>query len=208
MRTVRYPLVTIGALALAAGVLGTGTASAATITYRVGPATPAIYSCTFPGISAQPFSYTVSMDAASPIPLGVPVTPTNITAAATMSTSMHTVLTSNGYDGVRGKADLSVTAVGGTLSAPAITSLNVPTVIWPHGGPATVSMLQDSGSSIPSLTIGTPGQATVSLGTTSTLRLDFHRNTTDGWVPFTVNCGLKITSPVQHPVFSPPFSAF
>ena len=190
----------IGAIA----VLTAGTASAATITYTAGGTTPLTYTCTFPGISAQAVAVTAHLDAADSTPAGSTITPSNVGGAATITAAVHALLTAVGYDGIRGTASVPVTASSGTLSQPAATGLSIPQTIYPAGGPITVTISQVATSSIPTYTApATAGTATLSMGSSLTAALEFHKKSNNTWVQWNMGCTLKVTNPAQNAAFSP-----
>ncbi|MCU1686450.1 MAG: hypothetical protein JWQ81_7189 [Amycolatopsis sp.] len=195
---------TATAIAGAVALLGAGTASASTVTYQAGVPTAVTYTCTFPGISAQPVAVTAHLDAPDSVATGSVTTPANVGGTASISATVHTLLTAVGYDGIRGKANVPVTGTGGTLSNGGVAAnLNVPQAIYPTGGGITVTISQDAGSTIPAFTAGAPGSATLSLGTPLSAALEFHKKSANTWTAFTMNCTLKVTSPAQNTAFSP-----
>ncbi|MEV6642867.1 DUF6801 domain-containing protein [Amycolatopsis sp. NPDC051371] len=190
----------IGAIA----VLTAGTAAAATATYTAGGTAGITYNCTFPGISPQPVAITAHLDAPDSVAAGSSVTPDNVGGSATISATVHALLTAVGYDGIRGIATVPVTVDAGTLSQPAATGLNIPEVIYPTGGPITVNISQVATSSIPTWTApATAGSATLSLTSGLSANLEFHKKSTGAWSPWTMNCTLKVTNPAQNTAFSP-----
>ncbi|WP_370971620.1 DUF6801 domain-containing protein [Amycolatopsis sp. cg9] len=190
----------IGAIA----VLTAGTAAAATVTYAAGGTAGITYNCTFPGISPQPVAITAHLDAPDVVVHGTTVTPSNVGGTATISSTVHSLLTAVGYDGIRGTATVPVTASAGTLSQPSATGLNIPEVIYPTGGAITVNISQVATSSIPNWTAqATAGSATLSLTSGLSANLEFHKKSTNTWSAWTMNCTLKVTSPAQNTAFSP-----
>ncbi|WP_410641994.1 DUF6801 domain-containing protein [Amycolatopsis sp. lyj-346] len=190
----------IGAIA----VLTAGTAAAATVTYTAGGTTPLTYTCTFPGITPQPVLVTAHLDAEDTVAAGGTLTPANVGGSATISAGVHALLTAVGYDGIRGTATVPVTAASGTLSQPAATGLNIPETIYPAGGPITVNISQVATSSVPTYTApAAAGTDTLSMGTTVTAALEFHKKSTNTWTPWSMSCNLKVTNPAQNKAFSP-----
>ncbi|WP_326947015.1 MULTISPECIES: DUF6801 domain-containing protein [unclassified Amycolatopsis] len=190
----------IGAIA----VLTAGVASAATITYTAGGSTPVTYNCTFPGISPQPVTVVAHLDAPSSVVHSTSVTPTNVNGTATISATVHSLLTAVGYDGIRGTASVPVSVSSGTLSQPAATGLNIPQVIYPTGGAITVNIAQVATSSIPTYTApAAAGTSTLSLTSSLSAALEFHKKSTGAWTPWAMSCTLKVTSPAQNTAFSP-----
>ncbi|WP_410633703.1 DUF6801 domain-containing protein [Amycolatopsis sp. cmx-4-83] len=190
----------IGAIA----VLTAGTAAAATITYTAGGTAGITYNCTFPGISPQPVAITAHLDAPNSVVHSTSVTPSNVGGTATISATVHSLLTAVGYDGIRGTATVPVAVSAGTLSQPSATGLNIPQVIYPTGGPITVNISQVATSSIPTYTApATAGTATLSLTSGLSANLEFHKKSTNTWSPWTMNCTLKVTSPAQNTAFTP-----
>ncbi|VVJ19971.1 Uncharacterised protein [Amycolatopsis camponoti] len=190
----------IGAIA----VLTAGTAAAATVTYTAGGTAGLTYNCTFPGISPQPVAIKAQLDAPDSVATSTVVTPANVGGSATITATVHALLTAVGYDGIRGTATVPVTASAGTLSQPAATGLNIPEVIYPTGGPITVNISQVATSSIPDWTApATAGSASLSLTSGLSANLEFHKKSTGAWAPWTMNCTLKVTSPAQNTAFSP-----
>ncbi|MEA5364054.1 DUF6801 domain-containing protein [Amycolatopsis sp., V23-08] len=190
----------IGAIA----VLTAGVASAATITYTAGGTAGITYNCTFPGISPQPVAITAHLDAPDTVAHGTSVTPSNVGGTATISATVHSLLTAVGYDGIRGNATVPVSVSAGTLSQPSATGLNIPEVIYPTGGAITVVISQVAASSIPTYTApATAGTATLSLTSGLSANLEFHKKSNNTWSPWTMNCTLKVTSPAQNTAFSP-----
>lgn len=188
-------------------VLMAGTASAATVNYHTGPATgpnvPVSYSCNFPAIGQQQLDVSASFDGPSTVASGATATPSNVLGTATISATIHALLNAAGYDGVQGKANVPITATNATPASATVSNLNVPIQIFsPYvAGPLTINIAQDSGTTVPTLTAGTPGSASVSIGTTLTAPLQFHK-ASGSWTPWTFNCTVK-TSPVQNRLFTP-----
>lgn len=190
----------IGAIA----VLTAGVASAAPIVYTAGGTTPVTYNCTFPGISPQPVAVVANLTAPDVVAHGTTVTPSNVNGTATITAAVHTLLTAVGYDGIRGTASVPVSASSGTLSQPAATGLNIPQVIYPTGGAITVNINQVTTSSIPNWTAPpAAGTATLSLTSSLSAALEFHKKSTGAWTPWAMSCTLKATSPAQNTAFSP-----
>jgi len=190
----------VGAIA----VLTAGTAAAATITYTAGGTTGLTYTCSFPGITPQPVLVTSHLDSDDVVAAGTTVTPANVGGAATISAGVHALLTAVGYDGIQGTASVPITASSGTLSAPAATGLDIPQTIYPAGGPITVNISQVAASVVPTWTApAEAGSATLSMGTTVTASLQFHKKSNNTWVPWSMSCNLKVTNPVQNAAFSP-----
>ncbi|MEU5257923.1 DUF6801 domain-containing protein [Amycolatopsis sp. NPDC021455] len=190
----------VGAIA----VLTAGTAAAATVTYTAGGTTPLTYTCSFPGITPQPVLVTSHLDADDTVPAGTTVTPTNVGGSATISAGVHALLTAVGYDGIRGVANVPVTAGAGTLSQPAATGLSIPETIYPAGGPITVNISQVATSSVPTYTApATAGTDTLSMGTPVSANVEFHKKSTNTWSPWAMTCNLKVTNPAQNTAFSP-----
>ncbi|SEP51448.1 DUF6801 domain-containing protein [Amycolatopsis saalfeldensis] len=193
--------IAVGAIA----VLTAGTAAAATTVYSAGTdPNPAItYTCTFPGIPAQPVTVTAHLSAPDTVPSGTTITPTDVGGTATVSATVHALLTAVGLDGIRGSATVPVTATSGTLSQPAATGLDIPETIYPAGGPITVIISQVPTSSIPNYTAGPAGTATLKLGTPISAALQFHKASDGSWSNWTMNCTLKAQSPAQNTSFTP-----
>ncbi|MFJ1763484.1 DUF6801 domain-containing protein [Amycolatopsis sp. NPDC088138] len=190
----------IGAIA----VLTAGVASAATVTYTAGGTTPVTYNCTFPGISPQPVAVVAHLDAPDVVAHGTTVTPSNVGGTATITATVHALLTAVGYDGLRGTASVPVSASSGTLSQPAATGLNIPETIYPTGGAITVNIGQVATSSIPNWTApSAAGSSTLSLTSSISAALEFHKKSTGAWTPWAMSCTLKVTSPAQNTAFSP-----
>jgi len=190
----------VGAIA----VLTAGTAAAATVTYTAGGTTALTYTCTFPGVTPQPVLVTSHLDAEDTVAAGGTLTPTNVGGSATISAGVHALLTAVGYDGIKGTATVPVTAAAGTLSQPAATGLDIPETIYPAGGPITVNISQVATSSVPTYTApAAAGTDTLSMGTTVTAALEFHKKANNTWTPWSMNCTLKVTNPAQNTAFSP-----
>jgi hypothetical protein len=190
----------VGAIA----VLTAGTAAAATVTYTAGGTTPLTYTCTFPGVTPQPVLVTAHLDAADSVATGGTLTPSNVGGSATISAGVHALLTAVGYDGIRGTASVPVTAARGTLSQSAANGLDIPQTIYPAGGPITVNISQVATSTVPTYTApATAGTDTLSMGSTVTAALEFHKKANNTWTPWSMSCTLKVTSPAQNVAFSP-----
>ncbi|WP_116204055.1 DUF6801 domain-containing protein [Amycolatopsis circi] len=172
----------VGAIA----VLTAGTASAATATYKAGPAN---YSCTFPAIPPQTVAVTAQFDGPDTIPAGGTTTPANVSGTATITALVHALLTAAGYDGIRGTADVPITVDNGSLSPSDASGLQIPEQIYPAGGPITVNIAQTSTSSIPTYTApSSPGTVTYGLDTGLSAQLEFHKPSDDSWTPWTMTC--------------------
>jgi hypothetical protein len=183
-----------------ASLLMTGTARAVT-SYATGTVT---YMCSFPMIGQQPLDITMRFDGPGSVTSGGTVTPAEISGTATFN-AIHnaTIFNAANYDGVRGRVASSVTGTNTTPASATIAGLNLPEQITPYvPGPRTVGFAQDATTSVPAFTAGSPGEATIALGPTFSLNLDFHKrnNTWDLW---TLNCTVKSTNPAQNRSFGP-----
>ncbi|MEQ0558623.1 DUF6801 domain-containing protein [Amycolatopsis sp. NEAU-NG30] len=200
LRNLSLKAVTTAAIVSTLGMLTAGVAAADT-TYNAA----AIHRCTFPGIPQQDVAITAFLTGPDSIPVNGTATPTNVGGTATISAAVHSLLTAVGYDGIRGKATVPVTAARGSVSGPA-TNLNIPETIYPAGGPITVNISQDSGSTVPTYTApATAGSDTLSLGSPITAALQFHKASNNTWANWNMSCTLKTTSPAQNKAFSPDF---
>ncbi|OLZ58814.1 DUF6801 domain-containing protein [Amycolatopsis keratiniphila] len=180
--------------------LTAGTASAAT-THATGVV---VYMCGFPMIGQQPLDITARFDGPGTVTTAGTFTPAAIAGTATFS-AIHnaTIFSAANYDGVRGEVTAPLTGANLTPSSATVTGLDVPEQITPYvPGPRTITFAQDATTTVPSFTAGTPGSATLALGTTFKLELDFHKR--DGsWDPWTLNCTVKNTNPAQNRTFAP-----
>ncbi|MFG2005163.1 DUF6801 domain-containing protein [Spirillospora sp. NPDC048911] len=192
----------------AALVLAAGNASATeTTTYRTGATAPLLYFCEnfIPGISPQPMNIETRFDAPASVPSGTSITPTNVSGTLVLAPGPHALLDTMGFDGLRGQVSAGLTATGATLSGPAASALTIPETIAPFGGSMTIPFAQSADSSVPSLTAGAPGTATVS-ATSVILSLQYHKKANGIWEPATpwkVTCSLKVTNPKQNSAFTP-----
>lgn len=184
----------------AVAVLTAGTAAAVT-PYATGTVA---YMCNFPGIGQQQLDVKASFDGPDSVASGATVTPSTVTGTATINATINALLNAANYDGVRGKANMPITVTNATPASATVSQLDVPTQINPYvPGSRTFNIAQDVGTTVPTLTAGTPGSAVVSLGTTFNAALDFHKK--DGsWTPWTFNCTVKNTNPAQVRTFNPP----
>ncbi|MBN6042162.1 DUF6801 domain-containing protein [Amycolatopsis sp. 195334CR] len=190
------------AAVFAVGVLGTtAPASAATITYRTGTAAPVTYRCSPPSLPPQYATVEARFDAPDSVPSGSTFTPTGVGGSVTFSPETHEQFAKAGWDGIRGDAFLFFRTTGATLSPTAANYLNVPDTLFPAGGPMVIPFAQSGATTVPAITAGAPGSATVA---TAELLFDaeFHRQATNQWVSITMACYLHPTVP-QNPVFSP-----
>ncbi|HEV7978970.1 DUF6801 domain-containing protein [Amycolatopsis sp.] len=193
-------VMTTGALVGVGLMLASGTASAVDIPYQTGTVS---YTCNFPAIGQRPLAVTAAFNAPDSVPAGTPVTPSGITGTASISSAIHALLNAANYDGVRGKADVPVTITNATPASATVTAVDVPTQIAsPYvPGPLTFNLAQDAGTGVPALTPTAAGSSTLSLGSTITAPLEFHKK--DGtWTPWSFTCNVA-TSPVQNKAFSP-----
>jgi hypothetical protein len=178
-----------------------------TTTYRTGAAAPLLYACEnfVPGVTPQPMNIDTRFDAPTSAPSGTSVTPANVTGTLTLPVGPHALLTAMGFDGLRGQVSVGLTATGATLSRPAASALTVPETIAPTSGSMTTPFAQSADSSVPSLTAGAPGTATVSAASLI-LSLQYHKKATGTWEPATPwksTCSLRVTNPKQDPAFTP-----
>jgi len=184
--------IAVGAIA----VLTAGTASAATVTYSAGPSQ---YSCTFPSIPAQKVQIAAHFDGPDTIAVNGTATPVNVGGSASITATVHALLTAAGYDGIRGTADVPITVDNGSLSPSDASGLQIPQQIYPAGGGITVNISQTSSSVIPVYTApGSAGTVTFTLGTSITAALEFHRPSTNTWTPWNMTC-----TAAAGPDFSP-----
>ncbi|WP_410659783.1 DUF6801 domain-containing protein [Amycolatopsis sp. lyj-112] len=190
---------TTGIVFGAVAVLTAGTAAAAT-NYATGSVA---YMCNFPGIGQQQLDVKANFVGPDSVAAGGTATPASVGGTATINATINALLNAANYDGVRGKANMPITATNATPAASTVTQLDVPTQINPYvPGSRTFNILQDAGTGVPTLTAGTPGSAVVSLGTTFNAALDFHKK--DGsWTAWTFNCTVKNTNPAQNRAFNP-----
>ncbi|MGC7095979.1 DUF6801 domain-containing protein [Amycolatopsis lurida] len=197
-----FSRIATAAAVFAVAVLGTtGTAFAATITYRTGTAAPVVYRCSLPSLQPQPGTVEARFDAPDSVPSGTTFTPTGVGGSITFTPETHKKFAAAGWDGIRGSAHLYFTTTGATLTPPAASNLTVPETLFPAGGPMVIPFSQSATSTVPTVTAGPPGTATVS-SSTVLLAGEFHRPTTGQWHPVTMSCYLHPTVP-QNPVFSP-----
>ncbi len=190
---------TTGIVLGAVAVLTAGTAAAVT-PYATGTVA---YMCNFPGIGQQQLDVKAGFNGPDSVASGATATPETVGGTATINATINALLNAANYDGVRGKANMPITATNATPASATVTALNVPEQINPYvPGPRSFNIVQDAGTVVPTLTAGAPGSATVSLGTTINATLDFHKK--DGsWTAWTFNCTVKVTNPAQNRAFSP-----
>lgn len=183
-------------------VLGTaGTAVAATITYRTGTAAPVVHRCSMPSIGQQYGTVEARFDGPDSVPSGTSFTLAGVGGSLTFTPETHELFAKAGWDGVRGDAFLFFKTTGATLSPNTANRLTVPDTIFPAGGPMVFPFTQSSASTVPTITAGAPGTATVATGELL-FDAEFHRPTTGQWHSITMICALHPTVP-QNPVFSP-----
>lgn len=184
---------TVGTLGMVlAGVASADTAYNAAGTYR----------CTFPGVPQQDVAITATLTGPDSLPANGTAVPTNVGGTATITATVHALLTAVGYDGIRGLATVPVTAARGSVSGPA-SGLEIPEVIYPTGGPITVNINQVATSSIPTYTApSTAGADTLTLGTPISAALQFHKKSNNTWANWTMVCTPKTTAPNFSPDFS------
>jgi hypothetical protein len=185
------------AVATTAGTLGVLLAGVASADQPYNAA--ATYRCTFPGVPQQDVAITATLTAPESLPAGSSTVPTSVGGTATISSTVHALLTAVGYDGIRGLATVPVTAASGTVSGPA-TGLEIPEVIYPTGGPITVNINQVATSSIPTYTApASAGTDTLTLGTPITAALQFHKKSNNTWTSWNMVCTPKTTAPAFTP---------
>ncbi|MEC3973732.1 DUF6801 domain-containing protein [Amycolatopsis sp. H20-H5] len=179
----------LGVPILATG-LGAGLAQAVT-TFHPGPAVG--YSCAFPAVGTRPV--TMSEGAAGPdsVSTGATFSLTGISGTVTFSAAVHSLLTSLGYDGVRGYGAIGITAVNATPTFSGTGT--IPAAIWSPGGPATFGVTGASQGFI----AGTTGPIVFSLATQFSLATEFHR-TNGTWTAFGLTCTVR---PAQERTFTP-----
>ncbi|KFZ80456.1 hypothetical protein ED92_24170 [Amycolatopsis sp. MJM2582] len=190
---------TTGIVLGAVAVLTAGTAAAAT-TYATGTVA---YMCNFPGIGQQQLDVKANFVGPDSVASGGTATPSSVGGTATINATINALLNAANYDGVRGKANMPITATNATPTSATVTNLDVPTQINPYvPGPRSFNIVQDAGTGVPTLTAGAPGSGVISLGTTINAPLDFHKK--DGtWTAWNFNCTVKNTNPAQNRAFSP-----
>jgi hypothetical protein len=192
---------TVVSCAAAMAVVTAGPAAAATVTYQTGAVA---YTCElFPGLTPQAATIQARFDAPDSVATGTTVAPAGVGGVLRFDQGPHGIMTAYGYDGFRGYAELGLTATGATLSGPSATGLIVPERIYPAGGAIEVPFDQGPGAGVPSLTAGAPGSATVSVTTTATFSLEYHKKATGVWTPWTMHCNVRVTNPPQNPAFGP-----
>ncbi|WP_370943720.1 DUF6801 domain-containing protein [Amycolatopsis sp. cg5] len=192
----------LGTLSAGAAIIGAvamltaGTAVAVT-NYHTGTVA---FTCNFPSIGSQQLDVTAQFNGPDSVPSGGTATPTDLSGTATISTQIHALLNAANYDGVRGKANVPVVATNATPVNSTVTNVNVPEQIFPYvPGPLTIQIVQDAGTGIPTLTAGSPGVASLSLNTTLSAQLEFHKKS-GTWSAWTFNCSVKAG---QNRAFSP-----
>jgi hypothetical protein len=153
------------------------------------------YNCAFPGFTQQ---VTAMEEFTGPdtVPAGSTFSITGISGRILFSDTAIRLLAALGYDGVRGSGMIQVTASNATPGSSVGGS--IPELIWP----SLTGWIDFSGGS-ESFVAGDPGLAEFSMGTPFSLALQFHRRPNGTWMPWTMSCNVKVTSPAQNRAFSP-----
>lgn len=186
------------------------TLAVATVAVLAGAAAPAAadtdysttgltYNCTFPAAVPQPVTVAARFTGPDAVASGGAIAVGDLSGGIAVSPELYQVLIlALGYDAVRGSGTLPLAATN-ALPATANVGVVIPEVFWDavsrafyfHGtGPAT-------------FTAGQPGVAAFRLGSPFSLAIEFHRKGNNTWVPWTMTCTLRVTSPAQNPYFSP-----
>jgi len=184
------------------------TTAAATVLVLAGTAGPAradttfsspsgvAYMCTFPGVPPQQVTAVEGFTGPDSVVAGSTFSITGISGTIYLGSNARNVLRVLGYDGVRGTGMIPVTA--SNASPVSTVGATIPELYWP---PLT-GWIEFSGGA-ESFTAGTPGSAYFGMGSPFSLGLQFHRAPNNTWMPWTMSCTLKVTSPAQNTAFTP-----
>lgn len=189
--TIRRILATAAATVLV--LAGTAGPARADTTFTSPPGV--LYNCAFPGFTQQ-VSATEEFTGPDTVPAGSTFSITGISGRILFSDNAIRLLAALGYDGVRGSGMIQVTASNATPGSSAAGI--IPEQIWP----ALTGWIDFSGGS-ESFVAGDPGLVEFGMGTPFSLALQFHRRPNGTWMPWTLSCNVKVTSPAQNRAFSP-----
>ncbi|MEU8638814.1 DUF6801 domain-containing protein [Amycolatopsis sp. NPDC048633] len=183
-------------VATAAVLIGTSAPAAAATDYRTSTIT---YNCTFPGVGAQPVTAVAGFTGPDAVASGEAITAGFFSGGIAVSPDLYQLMAvSLGYDGVRGSGTLPITAVN-AFPAAANAGVVIPAVFWDSFNRA----FYFSGTGPVTFTAGPPGAASFRLGTPFSLAIEFHRRQNGTWMPWTMACTLRVTTPGQYTYFSP-----
>ncbi|MCR6484828.1 hypothetical protein M8542_18525 [Amycolatopsis sp. OK19-0408] len=188
-RTLSVAVVTAAALTALAGPASADTLYATNVL---------TYTCTFPATGAQPMDTAARFTGPDAVASGGSASLSDFWGGFGVSQQLYTLLTVYlGYDGVRGSGTVPVTATNATTGT--TVGVTVPEQFW---GPVHRTF-DFYGTGPATVTAGYPGAATFSLATPFSLAIELHRKQNNTWLPWTLNCAVKVTSPAQNRTFSP-----
>ncbi|WP_410606193.1 DUF6801 domain-containing protein [Amycolatopsis sp. lyj-109] len=154
------------------------------------------YLCSFPGVAPQQVTAVEQFTGPAAVPTGSTFSITDISGTIYLGSATRSLMRALGYDGVRGSGMIPVTATN--ASPVSSTGALIPELLWP---PLTGWI--DFYGGAQSFVAGNPGVVGFRMGTPFSLGLQFHRAPNNTWVPWTMSCTLKVTSPAQNTAFTP-----
>ncbi|WP_370971614.1 DUF6801 domain-containing protein [Amycolatopsis sp. cg9] len=180
--------------ALAAALLATGLTAGpahAATTARTGTLN---HSCTYPGVAPLTSTLAGSLTAPDPVAAGSSFTVTGIHLSHVMSPAVRSLFVAAGYDRVQGSFAATITATNASPAAAPISG-SFPDQSITAAGSLTLS---EPAADV-TFTAGTPGSIVFALGTPITESLQFHKKTTDTWVPMQSVCTPRVTDTTFQP---------
>ncbi|WP_439377643.1 DUF6801 domain-containing protein [Amycolatopsis lexingtonensis] len=178
------------ALALVVTGLTAGPAHAAT-TARTGTLN---HSCTYPGIAPLTSTFAGSLTAPDAVSSGSAFTVTGIQLSHVMSPAVRSLFVAAGYDRVQGSYAATITATNAAPAAAPISGTYPDQSITAAG-----SLTLSAPAAEVTFTAGTPGSIVFGLGSPITESLQFHKKTTDSWVPMQSVCTPRVTDTTFQP---------
>lgn len=192
----------LGRLAAATVVLVSGVLAAPTAAAATDHSTATLtYSCNLPGVGAQPVYLTMSFHGPDSVPSGGGFTPAGFTGSMTFNAAA-VALFNAGFDRIRGGLAAPITGTNVFPPPVSTVTMKLPEVPGPFAAPFTAYLVEDPGSAVLTFTAGSPGTATLALGTPLSFVLEL-RDRNGSWMPWQVACAVRVTSPPQNRTFAP-----
>ncbi|SEC08438.1 hypothetical protein SAMN04489727_2499 [Amycolatopsis tolypomycina] len=173
-----------------------GTAGPARADETFGSPPGLLYICSFPGVAPQQVTVVAGFTGPSGVAAGEYFSITDISGKIVLNAVTRSLLRSVGYDGVRGRGMIPVTAWNATELSK--DDGFVWEQIWPPDS-GTIEFWARSQL----FSAGNEGTAGLMLSRSFSLSLEFHKHANNMWTPWFMNCTLKVTNPPQNPAFTP-----
>ncbi|MEU5257921.1 DUF6801 domain-containing protein [Amycolatopsis sp. NPDC021455] len=173
---------------------GTAGTARADTTFSAPPGV--LYLCSFPGVPSQQVTVVEGFTGPGAVLHGENFSITDISGTIFLSAATRSLMRAVGYDGVRGSGMIPVTASNATPTS------SDGGFVWEQIWPSQTGTIDFSARS-QSFVAGNPGTAGLTMATSFSLALQFHKRANDTWTSWFMTCTLKVTNPPQNPAFTP-----